>query len=45
MQLEGFGLQLAHDEPISDTFLESQANRLEAQFGGNFLSFRVYCAE
>ena len=43
MQLEGFSFQIAQDEPVDTQFLSKQANSLEAQFGGNFLSFRVYC--
>lgn len=42
MQLEGFSFQIAQDEPVDTQFLSKQANSLEAQFGGNFLSFRVY---
>ena len=43
IDLEGFDFRLGQQEPISDKFLSNQADILEAAFGGNFLSFRVYC--
>jgi S1-C subfamily serine protease len=41
--LEGFNFEVMSAEPISQEFLLKQADSLERQFGGQFLSFRTYC--
>jgi hypothetical protein len=41
--LEGFEIKVGSEEPISSDFLSKQADGLERQFGGQFLSFRIYC--
>ena len=41
--LEGFNFEVTSVEPISREFLLKQADSLEKQFGGQFLSFRTYC--
>jgi hypothetical protein len=41
--LEGFNFEVTSDEPINPDFLSKQADSLERQFGGQFLSFRTYC--
>lgn len=41
--LLGFNFEVSISEPISAEFLSKQADSLERQFGGQFLSFRAYC--
>jgi hypothetical protein len=41
--LLGFNFEVSNSEPISAAFLTKQADSLERQFGGQFLSFRAYC--
>lgn len=42
-ELEGFNFVVGGKEPINPEFLAKQADSLEKQFGGQFLSFRTYC--